>query len=118
MKKQRKNKLANLTEHSKSGRNQPIFTLPGIANDFVRGFVTTGTLAVLARPGDANRPRFDATVFKHATLAGAALVAGVAAGKAVERGNYLTAALSAVGGVAGVYALDRLLDQTIQQEGE
>jgi hypothetical protein len=113
MKKHRKNKLAK-----QSGKRQPIFTLSGIANDFVRGFVVSSTLAALARRGEANRnhPVFDATLFKQATLTGAVLVAGEATGKAVGRGQYLTAVLSAVGGVAGVYALDRLLNQTVPQE--
>ncbi|MDR1890083.1 MAG: hypothetical protein LBQ81_12020 [Zoogloeaceae bacterium] len=112
MKKQRKNKL-----YRQAAKNQPpIFTLAGMANDFVRGFVSYGAVAALARRGETNLPVFDAALLKHATLTGAALVAGVAAGKAVERGNYLTAALSTVGGVAGVYALDRLLKQDFQQE--
>lgn len=110
----RKNKLGK--QSRKSGKNPPIFTLSGAANDFVRGFVSYSAVAALARRDHHNLPVFDAPLLKHATLVGAALVAGVAAGKAVERGNYLTATLATLGGVAGVHALDRLLEQTIQEE--
>lgn len=100
----------------KSAKRQPVFTLSGAANDFVRGFVSYSALAALAKRGKTRLPVFDAALLKHATLTGAALVVAVAAGKAVERGNYLTAALSAAGGVVGVYALDRLLNQPFQEE--
>ncbi|GHT89831.1 hypothetical protein AGMMS49545_01250 [Betaproteobacteria bacterium] len=100
----------------KRAKNQPVFTLPGAANDFVRGFVSYSAVAALARRDPHHLPIFDAPLLKHATLTGTALVAAVAAGKAVERGHYLTAALSAVGSVVGVYALDRLLNSTLQEE--
>jgi hypothetical protein len=117
MKKQRK-------QARRRAQKQPIFTLSSAANNFVRGFVSYAAVAALAGGNKAdgkddhraNLPIFDRALLKRATLTGAALVAGAAAGKAAKRGNYLSAALTAVGGVAGVYALDRLLEQAFQQE--
>ncbi|MDR2625998.1 MAG: hypothetical protein LBC37_06660 [Zoogloeaceae bacterium] len=93
---------------NKKKNAQALFHLPGMANDFTRGFVSYAAVAALAEA--RGFPVIDARLLRQSTLAGAALVAGVAAGKAVEQGDYLTAALVAVGGVAGVYGLYRLLE--------
>jgi hypothetical protein len=87
----------------------PIFTLRGMANDFTRGFVSYAAVEAAAR--SPALPTFDADLLRRSTLAGTALVAGVAAGTAVERGNYLTALAATVGGVLGVHALHSALQQ-------
>ncbi|MDR2637890.1 MAG: hypothetical protein LBB55_06080 [Zoogloeaceae bacterium] len=98
-----------MKKKKKQKKTPPIFTLRGMANDFTRGFVSYA--AVEAAIGSPALPAFDADLLRHSTLAGAALVAGVAAGKAVERGNYLTALATAAGGVLGVYVLQNALRQ-------
>jgi hypothetical protein len=85
-------------------KNAPPPSAGGIANDFVRGFVSFAAFA--AQEKGAQR----ATVARQATLYGVALVAAVAAGNAIERRDYPTLALAAVGGLAGVYLLNQLLD--------
>ncbi|MDR0673365.1 MAG: hypothetical protein LBF93_06850 [Zoogloeaceae bacterium] len=90
-------------------KNAPaLFTLSGVADDFTRGFVSYAAVAALANA--RGYPVIDARLLRQSALAGVALVAGVAAGKAARRGDYLTALLSAAGGVAGVYGLHRLFE--------
>jgi hypothetical protein len=84
--------------------------LPGMANDFTRGFVSYAAVAALTgRADEGDFPRIDARLLHQATLAGVALTAGVAAGKAAEQGDYLAVALATTGGIAGVYGIHRLL---------
>ncbi|MDR3158162.1 MAG: hypothetical protein LBU11_03960 [Zoogloeaceae bacterium] len=95
-------------KNKKKTAQAALFSLPGMANDFTRGFVSYAAVAALA--GARGFPVIDARLLRQSALAGAALAAGVAAGNAVERGDYLAAALVAAGGVAGVHGLSRLLE--------
>jgi hypothetical protein len=98
-----------MKKKKKQKKTQPIFTLRGMANDFTRGFVSYAAVEAAARAPALLA--FDADLLRRSTLAGTALVAGVAAGKAVERGNYPTALAAAAGGALGVYVLQSALRQ-------
>ncbi len=87
----------------------PVATPGGMANDFVRGFVTCGAVAMLERRACGKGLAVDVEVVRYATLGGVALMAGVIAGNAVQRRDYSTALVGVVAGLGGVYALDRLM---------
>ncbi|MFT4172053.1 MAG: hypothetical protein QM639_05805 [Rhodocyclaceae bacterium] len=75
----------------------------GTANNFVRGFATTGLLLAL-QPHGGTRGR---ALLHHALRGGTALAAGVAIANAVERGEYGRALVAAAAGAAGLIAIDR-----------
>ncbi|MDR1349913.1 MAG: hypothetical protein LBJ59_03850 [Zoogloeaceae bacterium] len=90
---------------------QALLSLSGMANDFTRGFVSYAAVAAVAgRVDERGFPIIDARLLRQSTLAGAALVVGVAAGKAAGQGDWLAAALATAGSIAGVYGLHRLLE--------
>jgi hypothetical protein len=86
--------------------------LASMANDFVRGFVSYALVAAvedLRRDKKAGLALLQPETLRTSTLYGAALVAGVAAGNAVERRDYVAALAAIAGGAAGAYALNRLI---------
>jgi hypothetical protein len=92
----------------KGKKARALLTFSGVADDFTRGFVSYAAVAALANA--RGFPVIDARLLRQSALAGVALVAGTAAGRAAGQGDYLAAALAAAGGVAGVYGLHRLLE--------
>lgn len=83
---------------------------PNMTNDFVRGFVTVALVAALERNARRKRAGFDKNVLCRATQGGVALAAGVAAGHAVQRRDYTAALVATTAGLAGVYAVDCLIN--------
>jgi hypothetical protein len=81
-----------------------------VANDFVRGFVSFAVITALEKGA------LPAKVAYRAAQCGIALVAGAAAGNAIERGDYPAMLLSAAGGLAGVYLLRRSMDNEQSEE--
>lgn len=85
-----------------------------LANDFLRGLVTTGLLASVQERG--RKPRIDRRTARLALQGGSALAAGSAAARAWQQGRK-TAALSSVTlGVAAVLSIECLLQDKPAKE--
>ena len=83
---------------------------PGeVSTTFVRGAIATGLLSAIQREAGA-APRCGKTVLRHALQGGAALAAGTVAADAVQRGRVAEALIAAVGGAAGMAAIEILLN--------
>ncbi|MDR3212963.1 MAG: hypothetical protein LBT71_03450 [Azoarcus sp.] len=80
------------------------------ANDFVRGALVSGIVTAAARDG---RPRLDRAAVRTALQGGAVLAAATVAADALQRRCYLRAALAAVGALASVHVLQRMLPDAV-----
>lgn len=78
-----------------------------LADEFVRGFVTSGLLAALQSQG--YQPRLDRRTLRLAVQGGAALASGVAAMRALRGTQYAQALLSVAAGAAAVAAAEYFL---------
>lgn len=78
-----------------------------LADEFVRGFVTSGLLAALQSQGC--QPRLDRRTLRLAVQGGAALGSGVAAMRALRGTQYAQALLSVAAGAAAVAAAEYFL---------
>lgn len=78
-----------------------------LADEFVRGFVTSGLLAALQSQGC--QPRLDRRTLRLAVQGGAALASGVAAMRALRGTQYAQALLSVAAGAAAVAAAEYFL---------
>ena len=78
-----------------------------LADEFVRGFVTSGLLAALQSQGC--QPRLDCRTLRLAVQGGAALASGVAAMRALRGTQYAQALLSVAAGAAAVAAAEYFL---------
>ncbi|MDR3323881.1 MAG: hypothetical protein LBS89_06735 [Zoogloeaceae bacterium] len=113
--------MKNSRKKTNGRKKRGSLNLSSISNDFVRGFFSYALVAAVedsrsGNPNSALKALGSARVLRTSTLYGAALVAGVAAGEAVERRDYVTALAAIAGGAAGVYALDRLLSSVSHKE--
>ncbi|MDR1227526.1 MAG: hypothetical protein LBK55_00655 [Azoarcus sp.] len=82
------------------------FSQRSAGNDFVRGALVSGIVAAVARDGG---PRLDRAAARTALQGGVVLAAVTMAADALQRRRYFRAALAAMGAVASVHALQRLL---------
>ena len=78
-----------------------------LADEFVRGFVTSGLLAALQSQGC--QPRLDCRTLRLAVQGGTALASGVAAMRALRGTQYAQALLSVAAGAAAVAAAEYFL---------
>ncbi|MDR0563576.1 MAG: hypothetical protein LBG78_01390 [Azoarcus sp.] len=75
-------------------------------NDFVRGTLASGIVAVIAQKNRVNR-----SVARAALQSGVALAGVTIAADALQQRCYFRALLAAAGATAGVYALQQLLPE-------
>lgn len=95
----------------RKGRRVNALTLPELSANFTRGMVAAGLLtAVQERWAGGTPPPSGRTILRYALQGGAALAAGSAAAEAVRSRNLAGSVLAVAAGVAGVVAIEHLLN--------
>ena len=85
-------------------------TVPELSATFTRGMVAAALLTAVQERWTAGSPPPAGKILRYALQGGAALAAGTAAAEAVRTRNPAGAVLAVAAGVAGVVAIEHLLN--------
>lgn len=94
----------------KKGRRVKALALPEMSATFTRGMVAAALLTAVQERWTGGAPPSGRKILRYALQGGAALAAGTAAAEAVRSRNAAGAVLAVAAGVAGVVALEHLLN--------
>jgi len=94
----------------RKGRRANALTLPEMSANFTRGMVAAGLLTAVQERWAGGLPPPGRKILRYALQGGAALAAGAAAAEAVRSRNLAGSVLAVAAGVAGVVAIEHLLN--------